>query len=152
LDTRKRISVLDHHAIELPVVNAHPEGAILLFYEEDWRTAGSLGGANGVICQMFIEKRLQLLLFRFGKGVNRSDTRRASVLEVDSVIKRSRLRKFDGTALIENIEEVMVLLWYHLAKVLCAVQLFVLVGDGRREARKGRRCSGVIMYGGLGTM
>jgi hypothetical protein len=152
LDMGKRISVLDRHAIELPVVNAHPEGAILLLYEEDRRTAGSLGGANGVIRQVFIEKRLQLLLFRFGKGVNRSDTRRAPVLKVNSVVERSRFGKFDGTVLIENIQEVVVLLRYHLAKVLRAVRFFVIVGDGRSEARRGRRFSGVIMYGGLGTL
>jgi hypothetical protein len=49
LDTGDRVAVLDRHAIELLVVNAHPEGAILLLYKEDQRTTRSLGGVNSVI-------------------------------------------------------------------------------------------------------
>jgi ABC-type cobalamin/Fe3+-siderophores transport system ATPase subunit len=40
IDPRKRILVLDYHDIQIPIVNAHPHRAILLFHKKD---RGALG-------------------------------------------------------------------------------------------------------------
>jgi ABC-type cobalamin/Fe3+-siderophores transport system ATPase subunit len=40
IDSRKRILVLDCHSIQIPIVDAHPHRAILLFHKQDRGTLG----------------------------------------------------------------------------------------------------------------
>ena len=109
-DEGKQISIFFRDFVESAEIYTEPEGAIFLFYKQDWRSVRRRHRADESISKVFINEFLQYFLFEFGQGIDGSYWRMGIFFQINPEVLRMVGSKCFCFGLAKNIGILMVFL------------------------------------------